>query len=102
MGKAPHVPHTRNTHFAMMKFLVLLALAPVALAAPLALSTATTTAPNLTYWHNYVDENGLAHFTKCNFSNFSTSSIGPGVVPSWHEYLNLGDLTPEVAVFPEG
>jgi hypothetical protein len=58
--------------------------------------------PTLAYWHNYVAADGKAYFAQCNFSNFSTSSIGPGVVPSWHEALALGELKSKVAVFPVG
>merc|ERR1712046_3861 len=60
-------------------------------------------APNLKYWHSYVAADGLVYFAQCNYSNFSTSSIGPGVVPSWHETLPLGEgLKPLVAQFPVG
>ena len=63
------------------------------------LSAAT---PTLVYWHSYVAADGKAYFASCKFSNFSTSSIGPGVVPSWHETLGLGALSAKVAVFPVG
>ena len=64
--------------------------------------TGNSTPPTLGYWHSYVAEDGKAYFARCNFSNFSTSSIGPGVVPSWHETLGMGALTAKVAVFPVG
>ena len=58
--------------------------------------------PTLGYWHSYVAADGKAYFAQCKFTNFSTSSIGPGVVPSWHETLDLGALGAKVAVFPVG
>ena len=67
-----------------------------------AADSADSAAPTLAYWHSYVAADGQAYFASCNFSNFSTSSIGPGVVPSWHETLGLGALSAKVAVFPVG
>ena len=78
-----------------MNLLNLLALAAV-------VAGEAATAPTLPYWHNYVAADGKAYFAKCNFTNFSTSSIGPGVVPSWHETLGLPIKASKFAVFPVG
>jgi len=71
--------------------------------APRAQSKVAAAAPKLAYWHSYVAKDGLVYFAQCNYSNFSSSSVGPGVVPSWHEILPLGDgLVPLVSQFPIG
>lgn len=86
-----------------MPSFTLLALACAATSAPpQGVGGSSPNPPTLGYWHSYVAADGKAYFAQCKFTNFSTSSIGPGVVPSWHETLDLGALGAKVAVFPVG
>lgn len=77
--------------------------AVVALVAVEVLGTATAapTPPTFTYYHNWVDTNGTAHFTDCQLTNFTSASVAPGTVPSWNDAIGPASNS-ILAILPPG
>ncbi len=55
--------------------------------------------PKLPYWHLWADEDGISRHTRCAFTAFDMSVLGPGDAPQWKNTL-VDDANAFLTVLP--
>jgi hypothetical protein len=58
--------------------------------------------PNLSYWHLWVDEQGVSHQTRCRMTEFELKSIGGGAAAQWQGRKTTAQMTTMMTVLPVG
>lgn len=59
-------------------------------------------APSLTYWHVWTDEQGVSHQQKCELVGFEKESVSGGAAPQWNDHLISGAAHIMFSVLPVG
>jgi hypothetical protein len=60
------------------------------------------TAPQLTYWHVWTDDDGATHQTRCTLSAFQMQRMGGAAAPQWNDHLVTATSTVLIATLPVG
>ena len=59
-------------------------------------------APAMTYWHVYVDADGLSRQIRCKLDAFELKGIGPGIAPQWNDKMAVAQAGVTFTVLPVG
>jgi hypothetical protein len=58
--------------------------------------------PRVFYWHNWTDNNGVSHLTKCSVSSFVLQSMSPPADPQYQARQPEGSAQVILTVQPKG
>jgi hypothetical protein len=64
--------------------------------------SAPSPAPQVRYWHLWVDGDGVSHQSECEFTDFQLRSMQPPAAPQWQGRRTSGTMTTLVTVQPVG
>ncbi|MGF1514488.1 MAG: cupin domain-containing protein [Elainellaceae cyanobacterium] len=60
------------------------------------------TAPSLSYWHVWTDDDGVSHQTQCELTNFKSESMSGDADPQWNNRLLTAESKIIFAELPVG
>jgi hypothetical protein len=61
----------------------------------------TEAPPKITYWHLWVDSDGISHQTECTLTKFELKGVG-GAAPQWNNKQDRSEATVVYTVQPVG